>query len=135
MIQRVARRRSRMRVSLVPLIDVLFILLVYFMVTSVYRDLDMIPMVGTRDLSAPDAATGSATGSGARGLLRIAPDGTVLARGRPIGPDAMPDLVAGRPVTILPSPRASVQHLARLLGDLAAAGAGPVGVMRLEPRE
>ena len=35
----------RRRVTLVPLIDVLFILLVYFMVTSVYRDLDMIPVV------------------------------------------------------------------------------------------
>ena len=44
---RVARRkRLGPLISMTPMIDVLFILLVFFMVTSTFLDLDMIPLIG-----------------------------------------------------------------------------------------
>ena len=57
------KRRSRNGplISLVPMIDVMLILLVFFMVTSTYLNLDMIPAVRQQDppqLRPPPAGRG-----------------------------------------------------------------------------
>ena len=56
-----ARRPApRSLISLVPLVDVLLILLVFFMVTSTYLDLDMIPTLDRTEAEAeaPELAGG-----------------------------------------------------------------------------
>jgi biopolymer transport protein ExbD len=51
-------RPPRALISLVAMIDVLLILLVFFMVTSTYLDLDMIPAVSqNEENSSPPAGT------------------------------------------------------------------------------
>jgi biopolymer transport protein ExbD len=121
-------------ISLVSMIDVLLIMLVFFMVTSTYLDLDMIPMAG----GAEDATTGATTGTdadpGAPLVLRLGADGGVFLRGRPVTPDDLATLVAARPdapVTILPSLRAETQALVTLMDLLTGAGAGTVRLLRV----
>jgi biopolymer transport protein ExbD len=150
------------RVTLVPLIDVLFILLVYFMVTSVYLDLDMIPAAGGDPVQNPAAGDAeSADGgdsAGAEGrppggaaaapgdaalagalLVRIAPDGQAVLRGTRLRPGALEERLRAearrRPdieVVLLPSPRAPVQALATALDALARAGIPRSRILRLE---
>jgi biopolymer transport protein ExbD len=146
--------RPQARVTLVPLIDVLFILLVYFMVTSVYLDLDMIPAAGGDPVETlpetdapaaaedgagtPDSPDGAASPPGAL-LVRIAPDGAMVLRGARLGPAdleaRLAEEVARRPgldVVLLPSPRAPVQALATALDTLARAGITRSRVLQLE---
>lgn len=79
-------RRPLARITLVPLIDVLFILLVYFMVTSTYLDLDMIPAAASDEgLQAPAGGAGQ----GGRLLLQIRADGSVALRGQAMTPEAL----------------------------------------------
>jgi len=130
--------RPRARVTLVPLIDVLFILLVYFMVTSVYLDLDMIPASGGGRGAglapeSPEAATSGAL------LVRLAPDGRAVLRGATLdmaGLEArLADDIRTRPdleVVLLPSPRAPVQALASALDTLARVGVVRSRILRLE---
>lgn len=129
----------RGRVTLVPLIDVLFILLVYFMVTSVYRDLDMIPVSRQADLPpAPTPTSTSATsdaGEGAaRVLLRIGADGAASLRGAAVDAGALAALAARDPVPqvlILPSGAAPLGALTDVLDALAAAGLTDTRLVRV----
>ncbi|MEM6739025.1 MAG: biopolymer transporter ExbD [Pseudomonadota bacterium] len=134
--------RPSPRVSLVPLIDVLFILLVYFMVTSVYLDLDMIPASNTRDdpqdTPVPTASAGAVEAARTL-LLRIGGDGVAILRGAALAPEALRSTlaaeVAARPdltVVILPSPVAPVQALATTLDALAQAGVQDTRLLRIE---
>ena len=68
-------------VSIIPLVDVLLILLVFFMVTSTFLDLDMLPLVET------GASSGQSVQDGPTMLLRLAPDGGLVARGQLIQPE------------------------------------------------
>lgn len=128
-------KRPLARVTLVPLIDVLFILLVYFMVTSVYLDLDMIPAAATNQ-GLPPLAQGA--GQGGSLLLQIRADGQIALRGRALPPQALAQALAseGDPgrltVMILPSGQAPVQALASTLDALAAAGIAAPRIVRLE---
>ena len=85
------RKRLGLIVSVTPLVDVMMILLVFFMVTSTYLDLDMLPLVGgDRPAGArPAPATAErATGDGASLLVRLAADGGILVSGQPVGLEA-----------------------------------------------
>jgi len=134
------RRRPLARVTLVPLIDVLFILLVYFMVTSVYLDLDMIPTsAGDEAAEAASPGFGGDGEGGAALLVRIDPAGRAVLRGETLDMTALEarlaEAVRGRPaleVLLLPSPRAPVQALASALDALSAAGVARSRVLRLE---
>lgn len=115
------------------MIDVLFILLIFFMVTSTYLDLRMIPMAERAD-SAPEPASAPAA-PGAPLLLRLGADGTVRHRGQVLDPAATQALVAADPalqVVILPSGQAPAQALVTLLDGLSQAGATRVQVLRVE---
>lgn len=122
--------RPKALISLVPLVDVLLIMLVFFMVTSTYLDLDMIPAVegGEEGAAAPPP-------EGASGvlLLRLAPDGRVWLRGQALSEGALREALAAHlhaapagSVSVLASPRAETQALVALM-DLAT----DVGVPRL----
>jgi biopolymer transport protein ExbD len=118
-------------VSLVSMIDVLMIMLVFFMVTSTFLDLDMLPLVA-------DAAQGGADDAAPDGramLVRLGADGQVRLRGQVVPPDALADLMRARPglaVTVLPSGQAPVQALALVMDAATAAGVVRLDILRLE---
>ena len=129
----------RALISLVPLVDVLLIMLVFFMVTSTYLDLDMIPAAErTEDAAAPMPDQAAPGGAGML-LIRLAPDGRPWLRGqamdagalaaaldahRRTGPDAA--------VSVLASPRADVQALVALMDAVTDAGLTRLRVLRTE---
>lgn len=124
-------------ISIVSMIDVLMILLVFFMVTSTYMDLRMMPMAERSDASAP--ATGGAGQEGGMLLLVLGRDGSVRQGGRVLSPADLADLVKDRLATnpaggisVLPSGQADTQALVALLDTLTQAGAAKVQVLRLE---
>lgn len=128
--------RSRGRITLVPLIDVLLILLVFFMVTSRYENLGMIALVTEEGAAtAPGAAPGAA-GPGRTVLLRLAADGRIWLPGTTAGLDApalealLQDL-AGDRVRILAAPEARTQALVDLGAAAARAGVADLRILRV----
>ena len=125
------RGRSPMRIGLTPLIDMVFILLVFFMLASNFHDWRAIPV----------ASGGSGAGGGMRGALLV----EVTPRGARLAGEALPlselaaKLAARREenagVPILIRPRGGVETgalvavLDRLtaegLADLTLVGGGP----------
>ncbi|MFQ5624764.1 MAG: ExbD/TolR family protein [Paracoccaceae bacterium] len=129
-------------ISLVPLVDVMLILLVFFMVTSTYLDLDMVPVVEKADApSSPSPPSqGEARGASAI-LIRLAPDGHAYVHGQPLDAAALDVLIRDRlavradvPVIVLPSGHARVQSLVGIMETVSGAGATAMRVVRLEAR-
>lgn len=123
-------------VSLVPLIDVMLILLVFFMVTSTYLDLDMIPMVEQAD--APPAGP-AASAETQRMMLRIDAAGQVTLRGAVVSPAELQAKVTAAlalnpllSVMILPSDRARTQDLVSAMDLLTASGVTQLRLLRFE---
>ena len=132
--------RPRALISLVPMIDVMLILLVFFMVTSTYLDLDMIPAARRSDApaDAPTASPGQGAGAGTL-LIRIGADGVPVLRGQRLDPTALADRlarqVAEAPLTqvlLLPSPAARTQALVSVMDLATTAGITRLRVVRLE---
>ena len=71
------RPRPPARITLVPMVDVMTIMLVFFMVTSTYLDLNMVPAAEKAPEGTDMPDTGPKPGPGDAGVLmiRIAPDG------------------------------------------------------------
>ena len=128
----------RTLISLVPLVDVLLIMLVFFMVTSTYLDLDMIPAAEHAEDTAPPEYGPVAQADPRMLLIRLAPDGRFWLRGQPVdgialalaldahsqtGPDAA--------VSVLASPRADVQALVALMDAVTDAGLTRLRVLRI----
>lgn len=123
-------------IPLTPLVDVMLILLVFFMVTSTYLDLDMIP-VGPEAAEAPAApqAGGAGGDRGATLLLRISADGRAVLRGRPLDGAALEAALtaeAGRPLLVLPSAAATAQDLVTVMEAAARAGVTDAQIVRVE---
>lgn len=132
---------ERPLISLVPMIDVMLILLVFFMVTSTYLNLDMIPFV-ERSEEMPSAAADTATGPGSTLLVRIAADGRPHVRGQALEGAALQSFVAARlednpflSVVLLPSTRARTQDLVTAMDLLTSAGVARIRLMQLEARD
>lgn len=128
----------RVLISLVPMIDVLLILLVFFMVTSTYLDLDMIPAVRQQD-SAETSQTAPENTSVV--MIRLAADGIPVIRGQPMTPPGLQAhlraLLADEPLTqvvVLPSGAATTQALISVMDIATRAGAVRLRVIRLEAR-
>lgn len=129
------RRRSGPMITLVPMIDVMMILLIFFMVTSTYLDLDRIPAV------APEQGGGAAAAGEPRVvMIRIAETGAVI-RGTRIAPDELGAAIAAElaqdratQFLLLPSAEAPLQALVAAMDAATAAGARSVRVIRLEGR-
>lgn len=121
-------RRALPVVSIVPLIDVLLILLVFFLVTSTFLDLDMIPLTSTDNgvSTAPAEAKRSV-------LIRITPSGEIVTGGQRITAGEIQLFLEGitnARLLILPSPQAELQSLVTVLDTAAAAGLSDVQVVR-----
>ena len=129
---------SRTGISIVPMIDVMIILLFFFMVTSTYLDLDMVPAVEHSDDPAPAAPTvGGAPATNI--LVRITADGSAAIGGQVLTPPELGDMVRTRlatdpltPVVILPSGGADMQALITVMDTLTTAGAVRLRVIRLD---
>ena len=127
----------RALISLVSMIDVLMIMLVFFMVTSTYLNLNMLPMAERAD--APVAAPAVAGPGTAPLLIRLAPDGLPHVRGATLGTAALTALLHDRlaadpqaSVIVLPSGHADVQALVSLMDAVTRAGVTRLRIVRLE---
>jgi biopolymer transport protein ExbD len=130
-------RRTGPLISLVPMIDVMLILLVFFMVTSTYLNLDMIPAV--RQQAQSDAASSADTGGTV--LIRLGADGVPVVNGLPQDRAALTTLLTDRleqspetQVLLLPSGAANTQALVSVMDIAARAGVTRQRVIRLEAR-
>lgn len=130
MIRLVRHKRPLPIVSIIPLVDVLLILLVFFMVTSTFLNLDMLPMSET---SAP--GTSAAVESHTL-LVRILPSGEIAAAGQRIAPNEIEDFLKGQAkaqkrLLLLPSPQADVQSLVLVLDTATRTGFSSVNIVQI----
>lgn len=119
------------------MIDVLMIMLIFFMVTSTFLNLRMMPLAqpGTQAAEAPAPQTDGAAARATPLLVRLDADGSAHLRGRPLDAAALRAEVAEAPerqVVILPSARAPLQALVSLTETLRAAGVRRLAVIRPE---
>ena len=133
-------RRTRPTISLVAMIDVLMIMLIFFMVTSTYLNLDMIPMADRGDSKVGNSASMEAEPS-SKMLIRLGSDGVPYVRGEPTSDAILFDLARERlqentlaEFLILPSGYAGTQSLVSIMDTLVRAGGNRVRVVRLEAR-
>jgi len=131
----------RALISLVPMIDVMLILLVFFMVTSTYLNLDMIPAVDQADESteASDDVTGA---PGSTLLIRIGADGVPSVRGRGFDLRELEAMIAQRVqnsanlrVLVLPTGAADMQALVSVMDVATRSSVTNLRVVRLEALE
>lgn len=132
-------RNQPAAISLVPMIDVLMIMLIFFMVTSTYLELKMVPMAEPSD--EPVATRTQQAQHGAPILIRIGADGTARIKGQVFDTATLRALLAQRlavnaatSVIVLPSGIARTQSLVSLLDTATGAGVAHIQVLRLEPR-
>ena len=131
-------RPPKALISLVAMIDVLLILLVFFMVTSTYLDLDLIPAVAQED-NTPAPTEVSATS--ATLLIRLGESGQPVVRGQTLTMQDLAALLRARldaapnlSIVILPTGVARMQALISVMDTATTAGATKVRVIRLEGR-
>ena len=133
-------RHSRTTISLVAMIDVLMIMLIFFMVTSTYLNLDMIPMAerGERDTGNAEPAN---SGVSNKVPIRLGSDGRLYVRGREMDGAGLFELARLRlqenaltEFLILPSGHAGMQSLVTVMDTIVRAGGSRVRVVRLEAR-
>ncbi|WP_420347658.1 ExbD/TolR family protein [Pelagibius sp.] len=129
--RRLADRSGRRRalVSLTPLIDVVFILLVFFMLASSFLDWRAI------DLSAPARTSAGAAMEGAL-LVEVLPARLRLS-GEVLSIDTLATRVAARAreapdqrVLVRPAEGVALQRVVQILDRLAAAGTTDVSLIR-----
>jgi biopolymer transport protein ExbD len=113
------RRRAR-RMSLTPMIDVVFLLLIFFMLASRFGMDAVLPIAGGVEGAAGDW-------QGAPRLVDIAP-AELLLNGAAIAPEALPEALApllpdaASPVILRPREGADLQRLVDVMDLLTAAG-------------
>jgi len=124
-------------ISVVSMIDVMMILLFFFMVTSTYLNLDMVPALQKSEEMPGDAPAGAGTPTTL--LIRIAADGQTMIGGQTIDTAALTTLLQSRlaadpltPVVLFPSGGAHLQDLIRLMDTVTRSGAVRVKVIRIE---
>ena len=129
-------RRTGPLISLVPMIDVMLILLVFFMVTSTYLNLDMIPAVKRQD----QASIGQ-NGSAETVLIRLAADGIPVLNGKSLTLETLATVLRERSdtnpttqVLLLPSGAATTQSLISVMDIATRSGVERLRVIRLEAK-
>ena len=132
------RPRAGRLISLVPMIDVMLILLVFFMVTSSYLDLDMVPMLERQDDATPAAASAGTESHGPL-FVRIGPDGALRVGPRSLDLAGFNALLGerlaadtGLQVLILPSGHAPTQALVSVMDTATRAGVQRLRIVRLK---
>ena len=134
-LKRPPRRHSM--ISVVSMIDVMMILLFFFMVTSTYLNLDMVPALQKSDeVPGPEPAT---PGPATTLMIRIAATGQAMVGGDTLDAAALTTLLQQRlsvdpltPVVLFPSGAAHLQDLIRVMDIVARSGAVRVRVIRID---
>jgi len=118
-------------VSLTPLIDVVFILLVFFMLASSFsteRVIEMLTPAGSEPAGQPD--TGAA-------LVRLGPGGAVDLNGEPVSRAELASRVGewsvsdeSRRYLVQPAPGVTTQQAVTILDFLKSSGAENVSLIR-----
>ena len=136
-LKRPAPRRSL--ISVVSMIDVMMILLFFFMVTSTYLNLDMVPALQKSDEAPAPETTIATEGSSTTLMIRISADGRSMIGGQTLDAAALTALLRDRlaadpltPVVLFPSGAAHLQDLIALMDIVTRAGAQRVRVIRIE---
>ncbi|SAY38296.1 ExbD/TolR family protein [Candidatus Synechococcus spongiarum] len=118
-------RRSRVAVSLTPLIDVVFILLIFFMLVSNLQSTNMIDLrVGNRNATPTQAQD--------RALLVTVSRDALQLDGQPVPLAQLREQVALQPqrqVTLEPADGVSLQRIVAVLDQLRGAGASQVSFL------
>ena len=131
---RPANNRRRRLISLTPLIDVVFILLVFFMLVSSFLDWRVI----TLDSEMAEAAAPNA-GGGLRGavIVDIDADGGLHLSGEPMGLETLAARISSLAsrrddlsIVVRSAPGVPVQGMVDVLDVLAAGGAASLSVQR-----
>ena len=129
-------RRPPSMISIVSMIDVMMILLFFFMVTSTYLNLDMVPALQKADDSLSETASAPPS---ATMMIRIAADGQTMIGGQALDAAALTALLQSRmaadpltPVVLFPSGAAHLQDLIRTMDIVTRSGATRVRVTRIE---
>ena len=124
------KRRRRRRLGLTPLIDVIFLLLLFFMLSSTFLRFADVEVAAARASSTPGAAPSVTT------LVKLRGDGTLALAGRTLTLAALPEALdalkaANTSRLILTAERgASVQALVDVLAVLER---GPVPIVLAGP--
>lgn len=129
--------RRRLPISLTPLIDLVFILLVFFMLASSFLDWRAIPLDVRRD-----AQGSAASGGGDRALVvDLRADGPAIA-GQTVSDVELAARVAAhlvegagegaRPVIVRPAPNVPLQTAIDLLDTLSAQGVAALSLARTQ---
>lgn len=128
-------RRRRSLLILTPLVDVVFILLIFFMLASSYSDRQVISM-----LTPAAAEKATVTGSANAVLIRIGRDGRLNLSGEPMGPTQLAQEVAMRSLgekefvyLVQPDREVNLQQVVVVLDLLQSSGARNVSLTR-KPR-
>ena len=135
-----ARRKQQGRlIPLTPLVDVFLILLIFFMVTSSFLNIDMIPAFAQDE--APTGGGGSPETT-ASVLVRISSDGRLVYRRQSYNAQQFVETLSSQStdisqanIVVLPSARATMQALVSVVDSLTLAGAQSVQVVQLEAEE
>lgn len=131
-------KRPKALISMVPMIDVMLILLIFFMVTSTYINLDMIPALERKADAAADPQSPQGDGGGVL-MVRIGADGTPTVRGQAFAQTDLERLFADRirqdanqQVLILPSGSANMQALVSVMDTATLSGVTQLQIVRLD---
>lgn len=126
-------QREPVRISLTPLIDVVFILLVFFMLASSYVEWGAINLMSGSDLASDTGNRPTLTLSlGSDGVLRDSA-GVPLYEGERLLDAVMARLDGQRgPVVVAPSQSVSLQTVVSALDTLTLAGVTPLSMAREE---
>lgn len=128
-----ARSRPQRRLGLTPLIDVVFLLLIFFMLAST--------LTGERTLGLEVAGASRAADTEAEPLrVLLSADGQVSLAGAPVALARLTSALrealavdAGHAVRVVPDPDASLQRIVDVLERTEAAGAAHVTLERVAP--
>ncbi len=124
-------RRSRTAVSLTPLIDVVFILLIFFMLVSNLQSANMIDLRMANRNAAPTQVRD-------RALLVTVSRDTLQLDGQPLSLAQLRERVALQPqrqVALEPADGVSLQRIVTVLDQLRGAGASQVSFLEATPGE
>jgi biopolymer transport protein ExbD len=132
------KRRRVARIALTPLVDVMLILLIFFMVTSTYLDIGAMPMVKEPETGdAPGSSGEPRSGSAGSAILflRLSADGTARGPGFAVPIAKLPTvadrLASYERVAIILSGGLTLQTLVDVLDTLAAMDLKDVSFVRV----
>ncbi len=124
------RNPKRYRISLTPLADAMFNLLIFFMLSSNITPYSLLPLKGTTSLPGTGAGDGTDAPqpAGAEAAIWTVTSGEVIAGGQAFNMDRIGDLtesltLAGTTsIMLIVRPEAQVQDLTTVLESLSAGG-------------